>query len=94
MDIESGKVLGIITRKATGLSRMFQELLQSFETNIQAFQAAKGMIGLAGIDPMAALEISQRQMQHVAHEIERSANVGIWYAFSIEHVSSDAAFLP
>lgn len=92
LDIESGRVLGIITRKATGLSEMFQELLQSFEQNIRALNAAKGVMDLAGVDPVAALEISQRQMQHVAREIERSANVGIGYAFSSEHVAGDAAF--
>lgn len=92
VDVQTGDVLGVITRKATGLTQMFQELLQSFEQNIKAFEAAKGMVGLAGIDPMAALAIGQRQLQHVSHEIERSANVGIGYAFVSDHVSNDAAF--
>lgn len=92
VDVQSGDVIGIITRKATGLTQMFQELLQSFEQNIRAFEGARGMVGLAGIDPMAALAISQRQLQHVAHEIERSANVGIGYAFASDHVASESVF--
>lgn len=95
LDASNGHVLGIITRKATGLSTMFQELLQSFEQNIKVFQASRSSgasVNLAGVDPIAALEASQRQMQRVALEIERSANVGIGYAFSIEHISLDPAF--
>jgi S1-C subfamily serine protease len=91
IDAETGDVLGIVTRKATGLSRMFQELLQSFENNIQVMQASQGMVGLAGVDPIAALIASQRQLQHVAREIERSANVGIGYAFSAEHIATEGA---
>jgi S1-C subfamily serine protease len=91
LDLESGEVLGIVTRKATGLSRMFQDLLQSFDNNIRALECARGMLGLGSVDPVAALVASQHQMQHVAREIERSANVGIGYAFSAEHVASEAA---
>jgi hypothetical protein len=92
LDVESGEVLGIITRKATGLTQMFQQLLQSFDENIKALQGAKGKIGLSGVDPIAALVAGQHQMQRVAWEIERSANVGIGYAFNMAHVSSDAVF--
>jgi len=91
LDLETGEVLGIITRKATGLSRMFQKLLLSFEDNIRALECAKGIMGLGGVDPVAALVASQHQMQHVAREIERSANVGIGYAFSAEHIAGETA---
>jgi S1-C subfamily serine protease len=92
LDVGTGQVIGIVTRKATGLTQMFQQLLQSFEQNIQALQGAQGMVGLGGVDPILALMASQRQMQTVAREIERSANVGIGYAFSSEHVAADAVF--
>ena len=70
---------------------MFQELLQSFENNIHALESARGMLGLGSVDPVAALVASQHQMHHVAREIERSANVGIGYAFSAEHVAEESS---
>jgi S1-C subfamily serine protease len=91
VDPSSGRVVGIITRKATGLSRMFQDLIASFEQNAQICERARG-IALGGVDPMAALAASQRQMQMIAREIERSANVGIGYAFSIEDVAGEGVF--
>ena len=92
LDVETGEVAGLVTRKATGLTRMFQELLQSFEHNIRALEGARGVIGLGGVDPVAALVASQHQMQRVAQEIERSANVGIGYAFAIDYVAGEAVF--
>jgi S1-C subfamily serine protease len=91
LDIETGCVLGIITRRATGLSQMFNELIQSFDTNIRVMEGSRGMVGLAGVDPIAALIASQHQLQRVAREIERSANVGIGYAFSAEHIAGESA---
>ena len=91
LDAETGDVIGIVTRKGTGLSRLFDELLSVFDKNVAALSAATGMIGLGPIDPVAAIIAGQHQMKALASEIQRSANVGIGYAFSIEHVLSDAA---
>lgn len=92
VDLETETVVGIVTRKATGLTAMFEELRRSFDENVRALEAARGMIGLGTVDPIAALIAGQRQMQHLTSEIERSANVGIAYAFSSQHVSGDPAF--
>ncbi len=89
VDAENGDVLGIITRKGTGLSRLFDELFSVFDRNISALKAATGMLGLSSIDPVAAIAAGQHQMKALASEIQRSANVGIGYAFSIEHILSD-----
>lgn len=89
IDCETGEVLGIITRKGTGLSRMFDELLSVFDQNITYLNTANGMISLGGVNPIEALIVGQRQMKSLAEEIKRSANVGIGYAFSIDPVISD-----
>lgn len=94
LDIGTGQVLGIVTRKGTGLSRAFDELLAVFDKNIAVMTAASagGSVKLMGIDPLGALIAGQNQMKSLAKEIIRSANVGIGYAFSSEHILSDAAF--
>jgi hypothetical protein len=89
LDSETGEVLGIITRKGTGLSRLFDEMLAVFDRNVEALNAAAGMMSMSGVDPVAAIIAGQHQMKHLAKEIKRSANVGIGYAFSIEHVLTD-----
>jgi len=91
LDAKTGHVLGIVTRKGTGLSRLFDELLSVFDKNVKALEAAKGLIGLGPVDPIAAIITGQHQMKTLAAEIQRSANVGIGYAFSVEHLLADAA---
>ncbi|RUU64142.1 serine protease [Mesorhizobium sp. M2C.T.Ca.TU.002.02.1.1] len=90
-DIESGEVIGIITRKATGLTRIFGELREAINKNLAIVEETRksGSITLMGIDPNAAFVASQNQMLHTISEIERQANVGIGYAFSVEHIMND-----
>lgn len=86
IDIETNNVVGIVTRKHTGLTQAFDNLLQSFDNNITALNAAKGMMSMRGIDPVEALIVSQNQMKTTAIEIRRSANVGIGYAYDLKHI--------
>jgi Trypsin-like peptidase domain len=88
VDPDTGHVLGIVTRKGTGLTRMFDELLRVFDRNIVALEQARG-VQIMGVDPIAVFIAGQNQMKALAHEIQRSANVGIGYAFSIEHIQAE-----
>lgn len=92
LDAKTGEVLGIVTRKGTGLSKLFDELQSVFDKNVKALEAAKGVIGLGSVDPIAAIIAGQHQMKALSIEIQRSANVGIGYAFSAEHVLGDVTF--
>lgn len=84
----SSEVIGIVTRKATGLTRQFDELLKSFDHNIKALEQASkgGRVQMFGIDPIDGMKISQAQMAKISLEIKRSANVGIGYAYELEKV--------
>lgn len=86
LDVESGGVIGVITRKATGLTNQFDELLASFDENAKAFEAVQGTVGLAGLDVFKILTITQNQMKRVSVEMRRSANVGIGYAYSLRKI--------
>lgn len=84
--LKTGKVIGIITRKQSGLNKDFDDLLQNFSNNIIMLrnlgQNVTAQIG--GIDLLRFFEISQSQMQLISRNIKRSANTGIGYAFSCE----------
>lgn len=85
IDAADGKVLGIVTRKATGLTREFEQLDSALQSNIDVLSRAGG-VHLGGIDPIAATRVVQEQIRVVARNIARSANVGIGYAYHISQV--------
>jgi S1-C subfamily serine protease len=89
IDPETGAVLGLITRKATGLSQLFGHLRGAIEQNLSVAKAAGGRIAIGGIDVVQAFIASQHQMLLTMDEIERQANVGIGYAISAEHLLAE-----
>jgi hypothetical protein len=87
INIDNNRVVGIVTRKHTGLTNAFDNLLKSFDNNIQALQAALGIMGLGGIDPVNVLIVGQSQIKITAEELRRSANVGIGYAYELDEIN-------
>lgn len=83
------EVIGIVTRRATGLTGSFNQLREVIRQNISVLTFAKGGVRISGIDPIEALLSGSHQMLNVIAEIERQANVGIGYAFSIDHLRSE-----
>jgi S1-C subfamily serine protease len=92
IDPETGVAFGIVTRKATGLSKLFDQLRNTLNGNIAVAQNAAGMMNMGGLDVGKALIASQHQMLATLNEIERQANVGIGYAFSAEHILADSCW--
>lgn len=89
VDIKTENVIGIVTRKGTGLTKIFDELLLTLDANIKAAENAPGGVIIGGIDPRQALIAGQNQVKTLAREILRSANVGIGYAFSVEYIADE-----
>jgi Trypsin-like peptidase domain len=90
LDHHTGAVWGVVTRKATGLTRIFAELKIAVRSNLQFLQQAKTVVRVGGLDVVKGIRSSQTQMFHVLDEIERQANVGIGYAVSIEHIMEES----
>lgn len=90
-----GGVIGIITRKNTGLTDTFRELQETLDRNATFIQqATSGMtFSLGGFEPTKAAIATQMQLKRLCAEIERSANTGIGYAFSIGHLAQQNPFL-
>jgi S1-C subfamily serine protease len=91
LDVNTGRVIGIVTRRATGLTQAFAALRQTIHNNIAQLLVAQqgGTVALFGMSPIQAIELGQNQMLMTLGEIERQANVGIGYAMSIEHILND-----
>ena len=49
-------------------------------------------IFIGNLDPTEAFIVSQSQMLGMTYELERSANVGIGYAFSVKELINDYFF--
>ncbi len=84
-------VLGVVARKATGLTSAFDQLIAGFGQNAAVLKSVQGGVSLSGIDPIEVLAIIQEQMKTVSLEIRRSANVGIGYAVWIDPLCNDEA---
>ena len=88
----TGETIGIVTRKATGLTKMFSELRDALQNNVRTIQAIGGDIQFGGMSITQALIAGQTQILATLSEIERSANVGIGYAFSCRHLLEEPLF--
>ncbi len=93
LSLETGKVVGIITRAVTGIiEQEFDKLIATLQSNQRALSQTKAVITVSGIDPRQAIRASQAAMEQIARNLKRSANVGIGYAFStnpiLDHIQN------
>jgi hypothetical protein len=87
IDDHTGHVLGIVSRRATGLSSLFGELRDGIKGNLELLDRhLVGEMFMGHVDPMKVMADGQRHVLSTLDEIERQANVGIGYAVSIEHL--------
>jgi S1-C subfamily serine protease len=93
IDPSDRSVIGLVTRKATGLSAVFDQLNAALDANIQQLsQPMGGSVRIMGIDPNQGLLMGQRHLRALTGEIARQANVGIGYAISAKHILEDGIF--
>ena len=92
LDCGTGEVLGIVTRKATGFTEIFELLRQTLMKNVSVLSQLSGSVFLAGVNYIDTLRQNQQQILDLLSQIERSANVGIGYAYSTDHIVEDPLF--
>lgn len=88
-DLDTGDVIGVVTRKATGLSRLFTQLQELLDENIEVLTKLPPLMKIGGFEPVKVFLAQQHQMRRLADEIVQSANVGIGYAFSVDSLGSE-----
>lgn len=91
IDVEIGKVIGLIARKSTGLTQAFDQLMEDFDYNVAALAGRDGVL-LSGIDPIEIFRVTQNQMKLVSQQMHRSAHVGIGWAVYVDPLRYESAF--
>ncbi|MFA5871420.1 MAG: serine protease [Parcubacteria group bacterium] len=89
IDPFTNNVIGVVSRKATGLVRQFDDLIASFDYNAKILGQLSGLSWGKDLTIGKIFSISQNQMKEIASNIKRSANVGIGYAFSCDKLISE-----
>ncbi|BAQ63216.1 hypothetical protein GM3708_3622 (plasmid) [Geminocystis sp. NIES-3708] len=92
------KVIGIVTRKEDGFTKIFKqiekiisqnnELSSSMPSNTLQILGSKSLVDI----PMQVKEINSSLLE-LMKQIKRSANVGIGYAFSVEQLMKENCFI-
>ncbi|MBN1177182.1 MAG: trypsin-like peptidase domain-containing protein [Dehalococcoidales bacterium] len=92
--ITSGEAIGIVTRTQTGLEKDFDALIQAINNNVQPLEQSRvgARMSIGGIDPIEATQVTMTILGKLSINLKRSANVGIGYAFSIEHILETGLF--
>lgn len=92
IDPQTGAVLGIVTRRHDGFTTLFGDIQAFFEWQRDRYQGDL----LADLRPRQYEMDLERQaagkIVTLLEQLRRSANVGIGYAFSIEHVAASHVF--
>ena len=87
--IHSGSVIGIVTRTETGLEKDFDQLVEAVKNNIAVLNRSRQSgtkVSIAGIDPVEATQVTLKILAKLSFNIKRSANVGIGFSSSSEHI--------
>ncbi len=99
-DPANGEVFGIVTRKATGLTRAFEAVKKNNDDHAElikrllAIAEKNKTITTVTLQAMSQMGLANQQyLKYLMDELERSANVGIGYAFSCRHVLEEREFL-
>jgi V8-like Glu-specific endopeptidase len=89
---QTGKVIGIVTRRATGLTDEFKEFRLAIENNVRLLAQMGEVMKIGGFSLVETFSATQNAILRTLAEIERSANVGIGYAFSCGHLLEEPDF--
>lgn len=85
-----GRVVGVVVRKATGLTKAFDQFFSVIDQNIALLsQPNMGGVSISGIDPIKVTLAQQQQLKDLAAQIQRSANVGIGYAIYVDPLRNE-----
>ncbi|MDB5163096.1 MAG: hypothetical protein JWN28_704 [Candidatus Saccharibacteria bacterium] len=89
IDIKTKELIGVVTKKRTGLFSEFDDLIKSYDNNIKVMSSVKANMSIGGIDPVKVLIATQEQMKVVSENIKRSSNTGIGFAHSCDKILAE-----
>ena len=86
INLQSGKVIGIIGHRLEGLHKAYGQMMKIINENLKALKDGVGKINIEDIDPIQVLMASQNQIKHIAKEFYKTADIRTGYALAVSHV--------
>jgi hypothetical protein len=86
VDVESGRVLGVVTNREMGLSKSYKELMEIIDANLKVLKEQEGKSNFVDVDLAQVLYANQSQIKHITREFFLNATFSIRYALEIGHV--------
>jgi hypothetical protein len=84
INVETGKVIGIIGSKLTEISKSYRNLKEIMNKNIKLLNQYQGKYNFEDIDPFQVLIANQNQIKYIIKEIYKIADAGVGYAISAQ----------
>ncbi len=86
IDVVSGTVLGVISRKEMNLMKNYNNLTGIVDNNLKLLKGEEGKWQINDIDPIQVLIANQNQIKHIANELFRNSASRIGFALDIGHL--------
>jgi hypothetical protein len=80
INLETGKIIGVIGHKLSEISQSYRKLKNIMNSNINLLKKYQGKYNLEDIDPVQVLIANQNQIKYITKEIYRIADMGVGYA--------------
>ncbi len=86
MDLESGKVLGIVANKELQIVKSYREIIKNIDTNLEVLEKVEDKWFIDDVDPVQVLIVNQLQLKHLAREFFSNFALKAGYALEVNHL--------
>lgn len=86
LDVETGRVLGVVTNREIGISKTFKDMMEIMDSNLKKLKEQVGNSGPSDVDLVQVLYANQSQIKHITREFFQNSTFSIRYALEIGHV--------
>ena len=86
IDIESGRVLGIVTNKEQKREKQYQDLIRIIDNNLDILKSIEGKWKLHDVDPIQVLVVNQNQIKHLAKQLFVASSTPTGFALEAGHI--------
>lgn len=87
INVETGKVVGVVGHRLTTHSKEYDKFKQIIEDNLAMLRPALGEMKAGPIDPVQVLIASQNQLKQLGRELYKSSHSSFGYAHKIDNLS-------
>ncbi len=87
IDLESGKVIGVIATKELSVVKNYKELMIILDNNIESLKQVEGKWIVNEIDPIQVLIANQNMIKYVSREFFKNSSVRVGVALDVGHLA-------